>query len=80
MVKDMAPAARAIGRQVQVLKADTSQAIDAAFARLRASGPTRFSSTPTPSSPPGASLVQLTAYHGVPAIYLSRVNILKSAG
>src|SRR3954466_14006346 len=54
-VRDTAAAARAMGLQVQVLNADTSGEIDAASQRLRASGPTRFSSTPTPSSSPGAS-------------------------
>ena len=43
-VRDVEPASRAMGLQIQVLKASTSREIDTAFATLCASGPTRSSS------------------------------------
>ena len=54
-LRDVEPAARAIGLQIQVLNASTSGEIDAAFATLRASGPTPFSSATAPFSPAGVS-------------------------
>ena len=49
-LRDVTPAARAMGLQILVLKASTSREIDAGFESLCASGPMRFSSTPIPFS------------------------------
>ena len=52
-MRDTAAVARAMGLQVQVLNADTSREIDAAFATLARERSDALSSTPTPSSSPG---------------------------
>ena len=55
MLKDVEPAARALGLKIEVGRASTSREIDAAFATLRASGPMPSSSAATPSSTLGES-------------------------
>jgi putative tryptophan/tyrosine transport system substrate-binding protein len=54
-LREIPEAARALGLQIAVLKASTSREIEAAFACLRATGPTLSSSPPTRSSSAGPS-------------------------
>ena len=69
-LRDVEAAARAMGLQIQILNASTSREIDAAFATLRASGPTRSSSAATPFfNSRRVQLVHLAARHAVPATY-----------
>ena len=68
-VRDVEAAARAMGLQIQVLNASTSREIDAAFAALRASGPTRSSSVADPFfNSRRVQLATLAARHAIPAI------------
>jgi putative tryptophan/tyrosine transport system substrate-binding protein len=73
-VRDTSGAARAMGLQVQVLNADTSQEIDAAFTRLARE---RSDALYVDSSPffdsRRAQLVNLASRLAVPAIYFDRV-------
>ena len=78
-VRDVEAAARAMGLQIQVLNASTSREIDAAFAHLRASGPTPSSSARPFFTSRRVQLVHLAARHAVPAIYRC-VSMPKSAG
>ena len=73
-VRDTAAAARAMGLQVQVLNADTSHEIDAAFARLarERSDAVYVDSTPFFDSR-RAQLVNLASRLAVPTIYIDRV-------
>src|SRR5262245_16811747 len=73
MLRDAGPAARAIGWQIQVIEADTSRAIDAAFATLVVERPDALfvGSSPFFTSR-RVQLVQLAARHAVPAIYPGR--------
>src|SRR3954447_10922088 len=73
-VRDTSGAARAMGLQVQVLNADTSQEIDAAFARLARdrSDALYVDSIPFFDSR-RAQLVNLASRLAVPAIYSDRV-------
>ena len=73
MLRDVGPAARAIGWQIQVLEADTSRAIDAAFATFVRERPDALfvGSSPFFTSR-RVQLVQLAARHAVPAIYPGR--------
>jgi putative tryptophan/tyrosine transport system substrate-binding protein len=68
-LRDVEPAARALGWEIRILKADTSGAIDAAFAE-------RPDALFVGSSPFFTSrriqLVQLTARHALPATYVGR--------
>jgi putative ABC transport system substrate-binding protein len=68
--KDLIGAARALGRQVQVLNAATSQEIDAAFATLvqQRAGAVIVSGDPFFDSQRD-KLVALSARHAIPAIY-----------
>ena len=54
-LRDVEAAARTMGLQIQVINANTSREIDAAFATFVASGPTRSWSVAAPYLPPGAS-------------------------
>ena len=54
-LRDVGPAARALGLQIIVLNASTSREINAASQHLWASGPTPSSSAPTPTSTTGVS-------------------------
>ena len=58
-----------MGVQIQVLNASTSREIDAAFAALRASGPTRSSSARPVFRQPARAIATLAARHAIPAIY-----------
>jgi len=73
-VRDTSAGARAMGLQVQVLNADTSHEIDAAFARLARE---RFDALYVDSTPffdsRRAQLVNLASRLAVPAIYFDRV-------
>src|SRR5262245_35022605 len=72
-LRDVGPAARAIGWQIQVLEADTSRAIDAVFATFVRERPDALfvGSSPFFTSR-RVQLVQLAARHAVPAIYPGR--------
>jgi putative tryptophan/tyrosine transport system substrate-binding protein len=72
-LRDIEPAARAFGLQIQVLKADTSREIDAAFtsvARERPDG--LFVSTSPFFTTRRIQMVQLAARHAIPATYSGR--------
>jgi putative ABC transport system substrate-binding protein len=73
MLRDLEPAARALGLQVQVINADTSDEINTAFATFMRERPDALL---VASGPFFASrrvqLVQLAARHGLPAIYSGR--------
>ena len=73
-VRDVETAARAIGLQIQVLKANTSREIDAAFATFVRERPDALfvSSSPFFSSR-RVQLANLTARHAVPAMYSARI-------
>jgi putative tryptophan/tyrosine transport system substrate-binding protein len=73
MLREVGPAARAIGWQVQVLNAATSDEIDAVFATFVRGRPDALfvGSTPFYTSR-RVQLVQLTARHAVPAAYVGR--------
>ena len=66
----MEPAARAIGLQIQILKASTSREIDAAFATLVRDKADAFVVTPDPflTSPGGIQLANLAMRHVVPTV------------
>jgi putative tryptophan/tyrosine transport system substrate-binding protein len=72
-LRDVEPAARAMGLQVQLLNADTSREIDAAFATFVHERPDALF---VPSSPFFLSrrlqLVHLATRHAVPAVYAFR--------
>src|SRR5262245_50632643 len=72
-LRDVEPAARALGRQIQVLNASSSREIDAAFASFARELPDALfiGSSPFFSSR-RIQLVQLAARHAVPAIYVGR--------
>ena len=72
-LRDMQPAARAIGLQIEVLNADTSHEIDAAFATfLRERPDALFVATSPFFSSRRVQLVQLAARHAIPATYVGR--------
>src|ERR1700724_1679798 len=75
-LRDVEPAARAVGFQIQVLNADTSREIDAAFATIVRD---RLDALFSASSPYFTSrriqLVQLAARHAIPATYPGRQNV-----
>jgi putative ABC transport system substrate-binding protein len=73
MLREVGPAARAIGWQIQVLNADTSGAIDAAFGTFERERPDALfvGSSPFFTSR-RVQLVQLTARHAIPAAYVGR--------
>jgi putative tryptophan/tyrosine transport system substrate-binding protein len=72
-LRDVEPAARAIGLQIQVLRASTSQEIDTAFATFARERPDAlFISNDGFLNSRRVQLVQLAAHHRVPAIYSGR--------
>jgi putative ABC transport system substrate-binding protein len=73
MLREVGPAARAIGWQMQVLNADTIDAIDAAFASFERERPDAlFVGSSAFYTSRRVQLVQLTARHAVPAAYVGR--------
>ena len=72
-VRDMSAGVRAMGLQVQVLNADTSREIEAAFARL---APERSDALFVASNPffhsRRVQIVQLAARHAIPTTYAQR--------
>jgi putative tryptophan/tyrosine transport system substrate-binding protein len=74
ILRDVEPAARALGWQIQVLNASTSREIDAAFATfVRAPADALFvGSSPFYGTSRRIQLVQLAARHAVPAVYVGR--------
>ena len=72
-LRDVEPAARAIGLQIQVLKAGTSHEIEAAFATLVRERPDAlFVGTDPFFSSRHVQLVNLASRHAIPAIYSQR--------
>jgi putative ABC transport system substrate-binding protein len=73
MLRDLEPAARALGLQIQVINADTSDEINSAFATFMRERPDALL---VASGPFFASrrvqLAQLAARHAIPAIYSGR--------
>jgi putative ABC transport system substrate-binding protein len=75
-VRDTAAGARAMGLQVQVLNADTSREIDAAFATLARERPDAlFVGSGFLLNSRRVQLVHLATLHKVPAIYSSRESV-----
>jgi putative tryptophan/tyrosine transport system substrate-binding protein len=73
IVRDVEPAARAMGLQIQVLNASTSREIDAAFATIVRERPDAlFVGNDALFSARRVQLVLLAGRHGVPAIYWDR--------
>jgi putative ABC transport system substrate-binding protein len=73
MLKDVEPAARAIGLQIQVLKASTSHEIEAAFATLvRERTDALFVGNDPFFSSRRVQLVNLASRHAIPATYSQR--------
>jgi putative ABC transport system substrate-binding protein len=72
-LRDVEPAARAVGFQIQVLNADTSREIDAAFATIVRERPDALFSASSPYfTSRRIQLVQLAARHAIPATYPGR--------
>jgi putative tryptophan/tyrosine transport system substrate-binding protein len=72
-LRDVEPAARAMGLQIQVLNAGTSREIDAAFATIVRERPDAlFVGNDALFSARRVQLVLLAGRHGVPAIYWDR--------
>jgi putative ABC transport system substrate-binding protein len=72
-LRDLEPAARAIGSQIQVFKADTSLEIDAAFATFARERPDAlFVSSSAYLTSRRVQLTQLAARHAIPATYPGR--------
>jgi putative tryptophan/tyrosine transport system substrate-binding protein len=72
-LRDVEPAARAIGLQIEVLRASTSPEIDTAFATFTRERPDAlFISNDAFLNSRRVQLVQLAAHHRVPAIYSGR--------
>jgi len=72
-LRDVEPAARAVGFKVQVLNADTSHEIDAAFATIVRERPDALFSASSPYfTSRRIQLVQLAARHAIPATYPGR--------
>jgi putative tryptophan/tyrosine transport system substrate-binding protein len=72
-VKDVEPAGRAMGLQIQFLNASTSGEINAAFATFVREGSDTLSVAADPFFTSRRSqMVQLAAHHSVPAIYSGR--------
>ena len=72
-LRDLEPAARAIGSQIQVFKADTSREIDAAFATFAHERPDAlFVSSSAYLTSRRVQLTQLAARHAIPATYPGR--------
>jgi putative ABC transport system substrate-binding protein len=72
-LRDLEPAARAIGLQMQLHRADTSGEIDAAFATMARDRPDAVFISSSPFfTTRRVQLVQLTARHVIPATYVGR--------
>jgi putative ABC transport system substrate-binding protein len=72
-LRDVPPAARAVGLQIQVLNADTSREIDAAFATLVRERPDALFVASSPYfTSRRVQFVQLAARHAIPATYVGR--------
>jgi putative ABC transport system substrate-binding protein len=72
-LRDVEPAASAVGLQIQVLNADTSREIDAAFATIVRERPDALFSASSPYfTSRRIQLVQLAARHAIPATYAGR--------
>jgi len=72
-LKDVEPAARAIGLQIQVLKASTSHEIEAAFATLvRERQDALLVSSDALFTSRRVQLANLASHHSVPATYSAR--------
>jgi putative ABC transport system substrate-binding protein len=72
-LRDIEPAARALGLQIQVLKADTNREIDAAFASLARERPDGLFVSSSPFfTNRRIQMVQLAARHSIPATYSGR--------
>ena len=72
-LRDVEPAARAIGLQVQLFNADTNREIDAVFATFERERPDAlFISSSAYFTSRRVQLVQLAAHHAIPAAYVGR--------
>src|SRR5262249_23362945 len=72
-LRDVEPAARAVGWQIQVLNAKTSHEIDAAFATIVRERPDALFVASSPYfTSRRIQLVQLAARHAIPATYPGR--------
>ena len=72
-LRDVEPAARAMGLQIQVLNANTSHEIDAAFATIVRERPDALFVASSPFfTSRRVQLVQLAARHAIPATYPGR--------
>ena len=72
-MRDVEPAARAVGLQIQVLNAETSHEIDAAFATIVRERPDALFVASSPYfTSRRIQLVQLAARHAIPATYPGR--------
>jgi ABC-type uncharacterized transport system substrate-binding protein len=72
-LKDVEPAARALGLQLQILSADSSRAIEVAFSTFARERPDALLvSTGPPFIARRVQLVQLATYYKIPAIYAFR--------
>ena len=79
-LRDVEPAARAMGLQIQVLKASTSREIDAAFATFVRERPdVLFVGNDAFFTSRRVQLVHLATRHAIPATYSVR-DMPKSAG
>jgi putative ABC transport system substrate-binding protein len=75
-VKDIEAAARAKGLQIQVVNASTNREINAAFATFVRERPDALLVAPgAPFNGRRVQLVQLAAFHRIPAIYAQRQNV-----
>jgi putative tryptophan/tyrosine transport system substrate-binding protein len=79
-LRDVEPAARAMGQQIQVFNASTRREIDGAFTTLVASGPTRLLSAATPSSTAVASSWSNWRPTTMSPRHIRGVSMPKSAG
>jgi len=75
-LRDVEAAARSMGLQIQILKANTSQEINAAFESLVRERPDALFIAPGPFfTARRVQLTQLAARHAVPAIYSLRQSV-----
>jgi putative tryptophan/tyrosine transport system substrate-binding protein len=72
-LKEVEPAARSLGLQLQILSADSGRAIEAAFATFARERPDAlFVGSGPPFAARRVQLVQLATYYKIPAIYAFR--------
>ena len=80
-LRDVEPAARAMGLQIQVLNASTSREIDAAFATFVRERPDALFVGLDPFfNSRRVQLVNLASRHAIPATFSDSRHMLKSAG